>query len=224
MASPSWASCWWLEASAAFASWAGRRPHCGRGRPVVSTSPGRDFRADPDWAPCTWCRVLRGPAAAAHRRWRAAGAGRRDEAVRPSCAPIPRPHVKGSGRPHRRAGGRRSLHSPAGDLACGCIRGRHLLVAHRGAGRPYALNALNWPGAAFDVPLLLVLPASLLAGWLASSRIEDEDSAWLAASAALLLVAFLLNRIAFVNYYAIPLLLLLLLMLAESRKPHPDLQ
>ena len=44
----------------------------------------------------------------------------------------------------------------------------------------------------------------------------DVDAGWLAGSATLLLIAFLANRIAFVNYYSMLMLLLLLLAIVLS--------
>ena len=83
-------------------------------------------------------------------------------------------------------------------------------------GRGFALNLLAWSSFQLDAPLIIVLPFSLVVGWWASHRFADVDSAWLAGSAGLLLVAFLLNRLAFANYYAIPLVLMLLLIMACS--------
>lgn len=89
----------------------------------------------------------------------------------------------------------------------------------REPGRPYALNLLTWPGITLDVGFVLVAPVVLAFGWLCQRRIEAPLAAWLVGSTGLLLLAFLLNRIAFVNYYAIPLALLLLLMLAFAPRP-----
>lgn len=84
----------------------------------------------------------------------------------------------------------------------------------REPGRPYALNLLNWPGTELDAPLLLVFPLAIAFGWLCQRRQALPLAAWLAGSGGMLLLAFVLNRIAFVNYYAIPLALALLLLLA----------
>lgn len=84
-------------------------------------------------------------------------------------------------------------------------------------GRPYALNLLSWPSLQLDVPPAICLGVALGVGWWSSRQVRDGDGAWLAGSGALLLVAFALNRIAFVNYYAIPLVLTLLLVLVRCR-------
>lgn len=92
----------------------------------------------------------------------------------------------------------------------------------REPGRPFALNLLNWPTFSLDVPIVLVLPAALVFGWICRRRQGSAMTSWLAGSAGLLILAFELNRIAFVNYYAIPLALILLLILAidgEQRVP-----
>lgn len=92
----------------------------------------------------------------------------------------------------------------------------------REPGRPFALNLLNWPTFSLDPPLVLVVVAALAFGWACRLRQRSPMTAWLAGSAGLLLFAFELNRIAFVNYYAIPLALILLLVLAidgEERSP-----
>jgi len=82
-------------------------------------------------------------------------------------------------------------------------------------GRDYALNLLIWPGFRLDPPYLPILATGLVAGWLVSRRVGqvDEDAGWLAGSATLLLIAFLANHIAFVNYYSMLMLVLLLLAL-----------
>ena len=49
----------------------------------------------------------------------------------------------------------------------------------------------------------------------------DADAGWLAGSATLLLIAFLANRIAFVNYYSMVMLLLLLLVAVLSARLAP---
>lgn len=87
----------------------------------------------------------------------------------------------------------------------------------REPGRDYALNLLNWPGISLDPPLLGVFLASIAFGWLCQRRQGSSVGGWLAGSAGLLLVAFALNRIAFVNYFAIPLALMLFLLLAYER-------
>ena len=71
-------------------------------------------------------------------------------------------------------------------------------------GREYALNILNWPGINLDVPTWVALGAGLLAGAATTTRYAGPATRWVAGSAALLFVAFVLIRIAFVDYYAIP--------------------
>ncbi len=90
-------------------------------------------------------------------------------------------------------------------------------------GRDYSLNLLVWPGGRLDPPYLPILVVALIAGSLVTRRFQgvDVDAAWLAGSATLLLIAFLANRIAFVNYYS--LLMLVLLVLAMVLSPRvPD--
>ena len=86
-------------------------------------------------------------------------------------------------------------------------------------GRGYALNLLAWPTFQLDGPLIIVLPAALLVGAWTSRRFLDDDRAWLAGSAGLLLFAFAFNRVAFVNYYSIPLVLILQLLLVLACPP-----
>ena len=87
-------------------------------------------------------------------------------------------------------------------------------------GRDYSLNLLVWPNMRLDPPYVPILMAALFAGWLVCRRFArvDVDAGWLAGSATLLLIAFLANRIAFVNYYALVMLLLLLLVTVLSAR------
>ena len=90
----------------------------------------------------------------------------------------------------------------------------------REPARDYAFNVLNWPGLSIDPPLVLVFVISLAFGWLCQRRQDSPVGAWLAGSVGLFLVAFALNRIAFVNYFAIPMALMLFLILAyAARRP-----
>jgi hypothetical protein len=70
---------------------------------------------------------------------------------------------------------------------------------------------------------VLVFVVSLAFGWVCQRRQDSPVGAWLAGSVGLFLVAFALNRIAFVNYFAIPMALMLFLILAyaSSRPPEP---
>jgi hypothetical protein len=86
----------------------------------------------------------------------------------------------------------------------------------REPARDYAFNILNWPGVSIDPPLALVFVISLMFGWVCQRRQESPVGAWLAGSIGLFLVAFALNRIAFVNYFAIPMALTLFLILAYA--------
>lgn len=86
----------------------------------------------------------------------------------------------------------------------------------REPGRDYAFNILNWPGMSIDPPLVLVFVVSLVFGWLCQGRQGSPVSAWLAGSAGLFLVVFALSRISFVNYFAIPMALMLFLILAYA--------
>jgi hypothetical protein len=86
----------------------------------------------------------------------------------------------------------------------------------REPARDYAFNVLNWPGFSIDPPLVLVFVVSLAFGWLCQRRQDLPVGAWLAGSVGLFLVAFALNRIAFVNYFAIPMALMLFLILAYA--------
>jgi hypothetical protein len=90
----------------------------------------------------------------------------------------------------------------------------------REPARDYAFNVLNWPGVSIDPPLVLVFVISLAFGWLCQRRQDSPVGGWLAGSVGLFLVAFALNRIAFVNYFAIPMALMLFLILAYAgRRP-----
>jgi hypothetical protein len=63
---------------------------------------------------------------------------------------------------------------------------------------------------------------SLAFGWVCQRRQDSPVGAWLAGSIGLFLVAFALNRIAFVNYFAIPMALTLFLILAYAgSRPTP---
>jgi energy-converting hydrogenase Eha subunit G len=59
-------------------------------------------------------------------------------------------------------------------------------------------------------------------GWLCQRRQDSPIDAWLAGSVGLFLVAFALNRIAFVNYFAIPMALMLFLILSYTGRRLPD--
>ena len=90
----------------------------------------------------------------------------------------------------------------------------------REPARDYAFNILNWPGVSIDPPLVLVFVVSLAFGWICQRRQDTPVEAWLAGSVGLFLVAFALNRIAFVNYFAIPMALMLFLILVYAgRRP-----
>lgn len=94
----------------------------------------------------------------------------------------------------------------------------------REPGRAFALNLVNWPPLRIEVPVVVAAAAAIAFGWVCRSRRQSAMTAWLAGSAGLLLLAFGLNPIAFVNYYAIPLALILLLVLAidgERRSAEP---
>ena len=82
-----------------------------------------------------------------------------------------------------------------------------------------AFNVLNWPGVSIDSPLVLVFAMSLAFGWLCQWRQGSRVDAWLAGSIGMFLVAFAFYRIAFVNYFAIPMALMLFLILADARPP-----
>jgi hypothetical protein len=92
----------------------------------------------------------------------------------------------------------------------------------REPARDYAFNVLNWPGISIDPPLVLVFVISLVFGWLCQRRQDSPIDAWLAGSVGLFLVAFALNRIAFVNYFAIPMALMLFLILSYTGRRLPD--
>ena len=86
----------------------------------------------------------------------------------------------------------------------------------REPARDYAFNVLNWPGISIDPPLALVFVISLAFGFVCRWRQDSGVGAWLAGSVGLFLVAFALNRIAFVNYFAIPMALMLFLILVYA--------
>ena len=92
----------------------------------------------------------------------------------------------------------------------------------REPARDYAFNVLNWPGVSFDPPLVLVFVISALFGWVCQRRQDSPVAAWLAGSVGLFLVAFALNRIAFINYFAIPMALMLFLILAYAGRDPAD--
>ena len=94
----------------------------------------------------------------------------------------------------------------------------------REPARDYAFNILNWPGFSIDPPLVLVFVVSLAFGWLCQRRQDSPVGAWLAGSVGLFLVAFALNRIAFVNYFAIPMALMLFLILAYAGPRATDVE
>ena len=85
--------------------------------------------------------------------------------------------------------------------------------------RGYAINLLDpLPGIVqrFTVPIAVVAIVALGTGLLVRLRWPDSLDGWLAASIALLTVAFALIGISFVNYYQIPLALLLVLVLVPD--------
>lgn len=87
------------------------------------------------------------------------------------------------------------------------------------SGRGFALNLLEpLPGliARWHPPFILAALAGLAAGALARRAWRGSTTGWLASSAMLLLVVFLFNEIAFVNYYQIVLGLLACLVLARD--------
>ena len=90
-------------------------------------------------------------------------------------------------------------------------------------GRDYSLNLLVWPSVRLDPPYVPILVVAMVAGWWVSRRYErvDADAGWVAGSTTLLLIAFLANRIAFVNYYSLVMLLLLLLVTLLSARLAP---
>jgi hypothetical protein len=80
--------------------------------------------------------------------------------------------------------------------------------------RDYAVNLLDpLPGVVprLNVPIVLTGVISAGIGLAVRLRWPDAIDGWLASSAALLMIAFALIGISFVNYYQIPLALLLLL-------------
>ena len=82
--------------------------------------------------------------------------------------------------------------------------------------RDYAVNLLDpLPGVLprLNVPLVVTGILALGIGFLVRLRWPDSIDGWLAGSAALLTVAFCFIGISFVNYYQIPLALLLLLVI-----------
>jgi hypothetical protein len=94
----------------------------------------------------------------------------------------------------------------------------------REPARDYAFNVLNWPGVSLDPPLVLVFVISLAFGWVCQRRQDSPVGAWLAGSVGLFLVAFALNRIAFVNYFAIPMALMLFLILVYAGRRPADVE
>ena len=94
--------------------------------------------------------------------------------------------------------------------------------------RDYAINLLDpLPGVVphFTVPIVITGIIALTAGLAVRLRWPDAIDGWLAGSIAFLTVAFALIGISFLNYYQIPLALLLLLVLmpdgwtADARAP-----
>jgi hypothetical protein len=94
--------------------------------------------------------------------------------------------------------------------------------------RTYAINLLDpLPGIVprLNVPFVVTAVVALGIGLAVRLRWPDAIDGWLAASTALLMVAFALIGISFLNYYQIPLALLLILVMipdgwnAESRSP-----
>jgi hypothetical protein len=92
--------------------------------------------------------------------------------------------------------------------------------------RDYAVNLLDpLPGVVprLNVPLVVTGILALGAGLAVRLRWPDSIDGWLAGSAALLTVAFCLIGISFVNYYQIPLALLLILIMVPDgwKTPRP---
>jgi hypothetical protein len=96
--------------------------------------------------------------------------------------------------------------------------------------RDYAVNLLDpLPGVVprLNVPLVVTGLLALGVGLAVRLRWPDSIDGWLAGSAALLTVAFSLIGISFVNYYQIPLALLLVLIMIpdgftpDGRTPEP---
>jgi hypothetical protein len=82
--------------------------------------------------------------------------------------------------------------------------------------RDYAINLLDpLPGIVppFNVPFVITAIAALGAGLIVRLRWPDAVDGWLAGTVSLLFVAFSLIGISFLNYYQIPLTLLLILVL-----------
>jgi len=92
-------------------------------------------------------------------------------------------------------------------------------------GRDFAVNLLDpLPGVIprLNVPLVVTGIIALGVGLIVRLRWPDAIDGWLASSAALLTVAFSLIGISFVNYYQIPLaLLLILVMVPDGWTPAP---
>jgi hypothetical protein len=91
----------------------------------------------------------------------------------------------------------------------------HLVEPSRG----YAVNLLDpLPGVIprLNVPFVVTGGIAVAIGLLVRLRWPDSIDGWLASSAALLAVAFTMIGIAFVNYYQIPLALVLILMLVPD--------
>jgi uncharacterized membrane protein len=95
-------------------------------------------------------------------------------------------------------------------------------------GRDYAINLLDpLPGVIprLTVPIVITGVVSIGTGFVVRLRWPDAIDGWLAGTIALLTVAFSLIGISFLNYYQIPLALLLILVMVpdgwtvESRSP-----
>jgi hypothetical protein len=96
----------------------------------------------------------------------------------------------------------------------------------REPARAFALNLLVLPDGRSIVPMPLPVALALaaVASWWAGRqwigrRWADSISRWLAGSATLFLVAFVLNGIAFVNYYLLVIGAWLMLLLVADRRP-----
>lgn len=91
--------------------------------------------------------------------------------------------------------------------------------------RSYAVNLLDpLPGVVprLNVPIVVTGIVALAVGLVVRLRWPDAIDGWLASSAALLVVAFAFIGISFVNYYQVPLALVLILMLVpDGWNPEP---